>query len=159
MSPWEDLLKPTHSHTRSWTPPLRHFVWHHGINSHSEHVNPCLWFSSCRMKALVPPLPRFVASGGLSGPCHGWRVSTGQLKDTHACCARWVTAAVRPAYKSLRRYARLSCALNLHSDRLQDTKRKSSLVYLPYDPFLMTSFESFNQHHMQSSPHCSSPEH
>lgn len=43
---------------------------------------------------------------------------------SHACRARWVTAALRPRGKSLWRDARLSYALNLHSDRLQDTERK-----------------------------------
>lgn len=87
--------------------------------------------------------------GALSGLCHGWGVLLGPLKThthTHTCGARWVTAASRPGGKSLWRDARLSYALNLHSERLQDTKKKkrgcgecrSTLVYLAYDCFFMT---------------------
>lgn len=48
--------------------------------------------------------------------------------QSHTCSARWVTAALRPRGKSLWRDAKLSYASNLHSDRLQGTKRKRGAV-------------------------------
>lgn len=55
-----------------------------------------------------------------------------------------MTAAWQPRGESFWPNAKLSFALNLHSNRLQDTKRErktsQSLVYLAQDCFLRTSF-------------------
>lgn len=85
--------------------------------------------------------------------------------QSYTCSARWVTAAPRPGGKSLWSDARLSYALNLYSDRLQDTKRKEGpwraqehsriphAVFSRLYPDPVMHGAPASLHHVQSSPH------
>lgn len=88
-------------------------------------LSPSLLFLYCGTdcRSFIRSLSQLKGhAGGVRKQTH-----THTLKDM-GCRARWVTAASRPRVKSLWRDARLSYALNRHSDRLQDTKRKSEAV-------------------------------